>query len=205
MTDTKPPALLELKTRTHIFATLVTWRFEGDHLVHEAGTAPSDLLPLAELQEVRVWRTIGARRFGIAVGGHMEARLRIAGRWWTMSGHHADGPGRIFDRSPALIEVLSAAVRRRLEIGDGLVCRVGSGVSMIGAVLVCSLVAVSIAAFAVGVAVRGIPSEKLWGVLVFAGLLFLLIRLAVSLARNGKRETLTAEDFLRHQLIAFPA
>jgi hypothetical protein len=198
---------MDLTIRANIFAKPVTWRVEGDHLVRETSATSRDLLPLAELQEVHVWRTMRSRRFGITVGGHMEARLRIAGRWWALSGHHTTGPGQISDRSPALIDVLSAAVRRRLEIGGGLVCRVGSGAQKMAAVLVWSIVALAIAALVTGLVMRGTPlePEDVWKMTVFAGVLFLLIRLAVPLVRNGKKKTLTAEEFLRHRLIAMPA
>ena len=207
MSQREPSSSMDLTIRANIFAKPVTWRVEGDHLVRETSAAQRDLLPLADLQEVRVWRAGSHRRFGITLGGHMEARLRIAGRWWALSGHHATGPAQIYDRSPVLIEVLSAAVRRRQEIGGGLVCRVGSGAQMIAAVLVWSIVALAIAVLVTGLVMRGILLEPidLWKMTLIAGVLFLLIRLAAPLARNGRRETLTAEEFLRHRLIAMPA
>lgn len=188
-----------LSTRATIFAATVTWRVEGDNLVRErkAGATP-DVLPIRDLQEVRLWRTAGMRKAGVAMGAHLEARLRIAGRWWVMSGHHAEAPFKPVNRSEALLAVLRAAVRSRQAMGDGLVCRSGSGAQMIGGILLFALVALTVGVFAVGITLKGLPPSPWMKLITLAGVLVALSALAFYLVRSGRRRPMSVAEFLEY-------
>ena len=194
MTDDQP---LTLSTRAHLFAPFVTWRIEGDNLVRErkVGATP-DMLPIRDLQEVRLWRTMGIRKAGVDMGAHLEARLRIARRWWVMSGHHVVGPFQPANRSEALLAVLRVAVRRRQAMGDGLICRSGSGGQMIGGILIFALVLATIALFAVGITLKGLPPSPWIKLITLAGVLATLSAIAFYLVRSGRRKPMSVTDFL---------
>lgn len=198
MSDDQP---LTLSTRPHLFAPVVTWRIDGEHLVRERkARATPDLLPIRDLQEVRLWRTMGVRASGVSLGASLEARLRIAGRWWSMSAHHAEGPFRPANRSEALLSVLHAAVRRRQAMGDGLICRSGSGGQVIGAMLLCALVLATIAVFIVGFTLRGLPPSPPWGKLIaLCATQVSLLALAFYLVRSGRRKTMSVAEFLDYE------
>lgn len=197
MPEEQPPT--SLSTRAHIFAATITWRVEGDNLVRErkAGATP-DVLPIRDLQEVRLWRTAGMRKAGVSMGAHLEARLRIAGRWWVMSGHHAEAPFKPANRSEALLAVLRAAVRHRQIMDDGLICRSGSGAQMIGGILIFALVALTVGVFAVGIALKGLPPSPWMKLITLAGLLVTLSAIAYYLVRSGRRKTMSVAEFLEY-------
>jgi hypothetical protein len=189
-----------LSTRATLFAPVVTWRVEGDHLVHEgkAGATP-DRLPIRELHEVRLWRTIGVSVNGSSLGATLAARLRLAGRWWKMSAHHVEGPFQPAERNEDLLAVLRLAVTRRQAMGDGLLCRSGSGWQMIGAILLGTLVLATVALFAVGLVLKGIPPSPPWGKLFsLVCALVMMAALAFYLARSGRRKTMSVAQFLTY-------
>ncbi|HEX3133168.1 MAG TPA: hypothetical protein VHX44_06245 [Planctomycetota bacterium] len=195
------PPISCLATRATILSPIVTWRLEGDHLVREKPKGNRMELPIADLDAVRLWRSLVIRN----LGGHLEARVRVAGRWWRLSAHNAEGPGRIRSHNAALMDVLGAVVRRRQAIGGELDCCIGSSGQRIGAMIMAVVLFGFFVVIGYALSARGLPPKGILGLLVIAGILFGFLLLTFRLAKGGRQERLTVDEFLRHPLVAPPA
>lgn len=188
-------------TRPTTLSPTVTWLITGDTLVRER-SGRCDTLAIHTLEEVRLWRS--AMVPGTHLGGNLEAKLRLDGRWWRMSAHHAKSSGIAVDCSAALADVLTLALRVRMRSPGVVPCRVGSQAQRIGAALLILVLVVTVGIVGYLIHSRGMPKDRTVAILALVGPLIGLFGMLAIFIRGGHYEHLTVDELLKHPYLDPP-
>jgi hypothetical protein len=200
------PFLPAIKYRPHVFREPDLWTLEENHLVRTSPNGTRLELPIANLKEIHIWRSVPVNEGVVKIASYAWAKVRFDSTWYRLYGCYPRGIHGPENQSGAVSAMIYALVSARRDSHD-LTIRIGARAERVSAQVSTALVFLLPAAcfLSLPFILRGDPTVSFVQVLVLSVVAMIaswalcwwkLSGMIARLNEAGKRIDLTPVQYL---------